>query len=130
MSQPEVVLWRSLRGGRLTGLRFRRQHPLGPWILDFYCAEHRLGVEIDGWGHNMGEPGRDERRDLDLARRGVRVVRFTAQDVASDLEMVLRGAAPSRPSAVLPHVVGEMRKERVWALQGSHDAACSAALAR
>ncbi len=57
--------------------------------MDFYCANPRLVVEVDGWSHNMGELGRDERRDNDLARRGVSVVRFSAAEVMGDLEGVL-----------------------------------------
>ena len=48
MTLSEVLLWERIRGGRLNGLRFRRQHPIGPYILDFYCASGRLAVEIDG----------------------------------------------------------------------------------
>ncbi|HXC26532.1 MAG TPA: DUF559 domain-containing protein [Stellaceae bacterium] len=48
MSLPEVVLWQALRHGRLAGLRFRRQHPVGPYILDFFCASVRLAIEVDG----------------------------------------------------------------------------------
>ncbi|MBV9636240.1 MAG: DUF559 domain-containing protein [Methylobacteriaceae bacterium] len=48
MSLPEVVLWQLLRGGRLGALRFRLQHPIGPYILDFYCPAVRLAVELDG----------------------------------------------------------------------------------
>ena len=48
MSLSEIVLWQALRKGRLAGLRFRRQHPIGPYILDFYCASARLAIEGDG----------------------------------------------------------------------------------
>ncbi len=90
MAAPEIALWQALRSRALDGYRFRRQHPVGPWIVDFYCAKVRLAVEVDGWCHNMGEVGRDERRDADLARRGVRVVRFAATDVLHDLDGVIR----------------------------------------
>jgi very-short-patch-repair endonuclease len=89
LTPPEVALWVALRRRDLGGIRFRRQHPLGPWVLDFYCAERRLAVEVDGQGHNHGPLGRDERRDSDLAQRGVRVLRFTAADVMGDIEAVL-----------------------------------------
>lgn len=89
LTTPEVKLWCALRAKQLNGWRFRRQHPLPPWIVDFYCAEARLAVEIDGWSHNMGDPARDEWRDADLAHRGVRVIRFTAEDVMKELESVL-----------------------------------------
>jgi very-short-patch-repair endonuclease len=48
LSLPEVLLWECLRGGRLQGLRFRRQHPVGPYVLDFYHAQGKLAVEVDG----------------------------------------------------------------------------------
>ena len=48
MSLPEIVLWQALRKGRLAGLRFRRQHPIGPYIFDFYCPSALLAIEVDG----------------------------------------------------------------------------------
>jgi very-short-patch-repair endonuclease len=49
MSLPEIVLWQALRKARLGGLRFRRQHPIGPYIVDFYCPAARLAIEVDGF---------------------------------------------------------------------------------
>ncbi|WP_423068469.1 endonuclease domain-containing protein [Devosia sp. CN2-171] len=82
MSLPEVLLWQHLRGGQLAGLRFRRQHPIGPYILDFYCAQVGLCVEIDGYSHDS-EAGlqHDERRTLWLGGQNIRVFRVTAADV-------------------------------------------------
>jgi len=72
MTLPEVRLWVRLRQLAEGAPRFRRQHPLGPYVLDFYCPGAKLCVEVDGWGHNMGEqPGRDERRDAWLAAQGI-----------------------------------------------------------
>jgi very-short-patch-repair endonuclease len=66
---------------------FRRQHPIGPYILDFYCAAAKLAVEIDGEGHGMGDrPQRDERRDAWLAERGVTTLRVPAVDVMRRFE--------------------------------------------
>jgi very-short-patch-repair endonuclease len=85
MSLPEGLLWRALRGKRLADLRFRRQHPIGPYILDFYCPMHRLCVEVDGAGHDFLERAlRDERRDAWLNDQGIRVVRFRAADVLDE----------------------------------------------
>jgi very-short-patch-repair endonuclease len=65
MTPPELRLWVALRGRAADGLRFRRQHPLGPYILDFYCDVAKLAVEVDGEGHWLGDqPSRDDRRDL------------------------------------------------------------------
>ncbi|HEX2256668.1 MAG TPA: endonuclease domain-containing protein, partial [Afifellaceae bacterium] len=79
MSLPEVKLWQHLRRGQLANLRFRRQHPIGPYILDFYCPAARLAVEVDGWVHDNPEQGRhDERRQAWLAGRGIKVLRLAA----------------------------------------------------
>jgi very-short-patch-repair endonuclease len=71
MSLPEVVLWQALRNVRLAGLRFRRQHPIGPYILDFYCPAAHLALEVDGFAHDsIAEAYRDERRQAWLAQQG------------------------------------------------------------
>jgi very-short-patch-repair endonuclease len=54
MSLPEVLLWTQLRGKPL-GIKFRKQHPVGDYVVDFYCAEKQLAVEIDGIAHDMGD---------------------------------------------------------------------------
>ncbi|MBN8994031.1 MAG: endonuclease domain-containing protein [Rhizobiales bacterium] len=88
MSLPEVLLWRVLRGSRVGDLRFRRQHPVGPYILDFYCASHRLAVEVDGAGHDFGQRAfHDERRGAWLSRQGVRIVRLRAADVLDEANL-------------------------------------------
>ena len=74
MSLPEVIVWQSLRGNKLNGWRFRRQHPIGPYILDFYCSKANLAVEIDGIAHDFTERAHhDERRDQWLAQQGIKV---------------------------------------------------------
>jgi very-short-patch-repair endonuclease len=84
-SPPESLLWQQLRR-RPSGLKFRRQHPFGPFIADFYCPAIRLIVEVDGDSHDMGDrPMRDARRDEWLREHGLRVVRFTAADVMKDV---------------------------------------------
>ncbi|MCR4283620.1 MAG: DUF559 domain-containing protein [Bauldia sp.] len=102
MTLPEVVLWQAVRGGRLNNLRFRRQHPIGPYILDFFCPSARLVVEIDGSSHDHPERARhDATRDAWLAGQDIRVLRVQAVDVLKDrnLEDVLvtiaEAAAPS-----------------------------------
>jgi very-short-patch-repair endonuclease len=93
MSLPEVLLWVQLRRGQ-AGARFRRQHPLGPFVLDFYCSEAKLAVEVDGIGHSMGDrPQRDARRDGWLKGRGIRVARFPATEVLDNLDGVVRTIA-------------------------------------
>ena len=90
MTLPEVLLWRHLRT-RPHGFKFRRQHPLGAYVVDFYCHETALAIEIDGIAHDMGDnPARDERRDQWLAGQGVRTLRVPAADVLGDMDAVVR----------------------------------------
>ncbi|MCC6924821.1 MAG: DUF559 domain-containing protein [Novosphingobium sp.] len=85
MSLPERLLWQQLRL-RPAGLRFRRQHPIGPYIVDFYCSSARMAVEIDGISHDMGDnPARDIERTNFLKENGHRVLRVSAQRVLSDV---------------------------------------------
>ena len=82
MSLPEVLLWRELRRRAVAGLQFRRQHPVGPFVLDFYCASARLAVEVEGAAHDDPERAeRDARRRARLAERGIRVLRVPAREV-------------------------------------------------
>jgi very-short-patch-repair endonuclease len=83
-SLPEGLIWRALRG-KAGGLKFRRQHPVGRYVVDFYCAAARCGFEIDGIAHGMGRrPSRDEERDVFLAAQGIRIVRIPAAEVLAD----------------------------------------------
>ena len=90
LTPPEVRLYVALRGRKLRGLKFRRQHPIGPYILDFYCAAAKLAVEVDGASHLTSEQGaHDERRTDWLARHCVKVLRIPASDVRDHLVDVL-----------------------------------------
>lgn len=87
MTLPEVLLWQRLR--KVEDAKFRRQHPIGPYVLDFYCAAARVCIEIDGIAHDMGDrPERDAVRDRWLAGQGVRVVRVAAAEVLRDVDGV------------------------------------------
>jgi very-short-patch-repair endonuclease len=81
MSWPEVMLWRRLRQ-RPCGLKFRRQHPAGPFVLDFFCSEAKVGIEIDGMAHDLTDRAeRDRARAEWLKHRGVEVFRLSAAEV-------------------------------------------------
>ena len=81
MSLPERLLWQRLRA-RKAGFKFRRQHPVGSYVTDLYCAAAKLAIEIDGVAHDFGDrPSRDETRDAFLARQGIEVVRIPASEV-------------------------------------------------
>ena len=89
MTLPEVLLWQQLRL-RPGGFRFRKQHPAGPYVMDFYCAEARLCVEVDGAVHMTGcQPASDERRDALLASHGVETLRIPAREVFADMDGVV-----------------------------------------
>jgi len=90
MTPPEAKLWNLLRAHPVD-LKFRRQHPAGPFVLDFYCPSAKLAIEIDGIAHGMGDnPARDERRDEWLRDRGFRVLRISASEVKENVEGVLQ----------------------------------------
>jgi very-short-patch-repair endonuclease len=91
MTLPEVVLWQELRRRQLAK-HFRRQHPAGPYVLDFYCSSAKLAVEVDGAAHDfVAQALHDERRDAWLGEQGIRVLRFAAAEVLDDrsIEAVL-----------------------------------------
>ncbi|HVJ00638.1 MAG TPA: endonuclease domain-containing protein [Sphingomonas sp.] len=90
MSLPEVLLWLELRK-HPAGLRFRKQHPAGRYVLDFFCPECCLAIEVDGEAHGCGDaPTYDTRRDAWVRSQGVRVLRIPARDILSDLDAVVR----------------------------------------
>src|SRR4051812_27311128 len=86
----EAALWVALRAKRFAGFKFRRQHPCGPYILDFYCARERLAIELDG-GQHLEPPARsyDERRTAFLHRRSIKVLRFATDLIFRERAAVL-----------------------------------------
>jgi very-short-patch-repair endonuclease len=88
-TDAERALWRILRSRQLGGHKFRRQQPLGPFIVDFVCLDARMVVEIDGGQHNEEEDiAYDQRRSQWLEKAGFRVMRFWNQEVLNELESV------------------------------------------
>ena len=87
----EGELWKYLKGGQLQGRKFRRQHSIGNFILDFYCPSEKLAVELDGQVHLhvMAEQA-DMERDLVLKSLGIKVLRFENKDIFQHLEAVLQ----------------------------------------
>jgi very-short-patch-repair endonuclease len=89
-TDAEALLWRHLRNRRLGGFKFRRQQPLGSFVLDFYCEEAKLAVELDGGGHAEKRQARyDASRTAWLGEQGIRVVRFWDSEVLKDTKAVL-----------------------------------------
>jgi very-short-patch-repair endonuclease len=99
-TEAERDAWELLRGRRLLGLRFRRQQIIGSFIVDFYCAELRLVVELDGPIHDrVGISRRDAERDALIVARGVRVVRLRNQDLtAAHLRTIIQPFMSPPPS--------------------------------
>jgi very-short-patch-repair endonuclease len=87
-SPAERILWPKLRGRRFAGLKFRRQHVIESFIVDFYCAEISLILEIDGETH-LGKEQLDQARQRCLEGQGHKVLRFWNTDIYDDLEVVL-----------------------------------------
>ena len=83
-------MWNRLRARLPDQPVFRRQHPIGPYVLDFYCAKARLAVEIDGISHDMGDqPQHDQNRDAWLQRRGITVMRIPAAELSRNIDGVM-----------------------------------------
>ncbi len=90
MSEAEWKLWHELRKRQVGGHRFRRQHPIGPYVVDFVCLEHRFVVEVDGGQHSEPEQvEHDTRRTEWLAREGYRVFRVWNAEVFNNLDGVV-----------------------------------------
>jgi len=88
-TEAEVVLWNMLRNRRLGGLKFRRQHQVGPFIVDFFCPEKKLVIEADGVQHlESGRQERDTSRTAVLQEHGFTVLRFENPDVVGNPKIV------------------------------------------
>ena len=87
MTDAELLLWRYLRGHRLLGAKFKRQQPLGNYIVDFVCFEAKVVVEVDGGQHLDSE--QDQQRDIWLRSHGFKVLRFWNNEVLEQVEAVL-----------------------------------------
>ena len=126
-TDAEQRLWTMLRNRQLGGFKFRRQHPLPPYTLDFYCEDAKLCVELDGSQHAQAATG-DERRDKFLHDRGIRTLRICNNEVFANLEGVLEAiwsALHDAPSPPTPLPRGEGSKHRAAieaAAQGVLDA--------
>jgi very-short-patch-repair endonuclease len=91
-TSPEELLWTALRNRQVGGLKFRRQHPAGPYIVDFYCHSVSLAIEVDGTSHEE-RTRQDTEKTAYLEQMGVRVLRVTNDDVMGNLDAVTREIA-------------------------------------
>ncbi|MFH0991206.1 MAG: endonuclease domain-containing protein [bacterium] len=90
MPETEIILWSKLKGRQCAGYKFRRQYSIGPYIVDFYCAEKKLAVEVDGVSHCLMEDEKtDAARQEWIEQFGIRFLRVTNDDVRNNLSSVL-----------------------------------------
>ena len=119
----ERALWRELRNRRFAVFKFRRQYPIGPYVLDFYCVRARLAIELDGDPHGWPrQQAHDLDRSADLAKERIRVLRFWNVDIKENLE------------GVLATILAELKPGNGWnphpgPLPPQHDRAASRGLA-
>jgi very-short-patch-repair endonuclease len=98
MPRSEVLLWARLRNRQVLGLKFRRQYGVGPYCLDFFCPERKLAVEIDGDSHFTPEAKHaDARRQRYLESFGIRIMRYTNEEIRTSLDGVVEAIAGSSP---------------------------------
>ena len=112
MTDAEQLLWQLLRDRRFCGFKFRRQHPIGRFVIDFYCHEAKLAIELDGSGHNRDEQkAYDSERTDFLEGRGLKVLRFWNHDVLQNnvvvLEKIYLELCPSPDASRHPLPEGE-----------------------
>jgi len=89
-TEAETRLWSHLRNRQLVGFKFRRQHPMGSRILDFFCEEAKLAIEVDGSGHSYDLKREDDLdREIELYEKGIRVLRISNMEIFENLDGVL-----------------------------------------
>jgi len=90
MTPPEIKLNEKLRNNQILGLRFKAQHPINQFIVDFYCHPLKLVIEVDGGIHDLKSTKEyDENRTIELEKLGLKIIRFTNKDVAENIDTVI-----------------------------------------
>lgn len=103
MPPAEVMLWSKLRGKNARGYEFRRQYSIGMYIVDFYCTQVRLAIEIDGESHyREGSEDHDRKRQAYIESTGIQVLRFTNRDIYERMDGVLEMILQRLPELDLP----------------------------
>ena len=88
-TEAEILLWERIRDRKLNGLKFRRQYGVGPYILDFFCSDKRIAIELDGEQHKNNQEY-DTERDLYLNDKDIKVLRFWNEELIRDIEGILK----------------------------------------
>ena len=103
-TDAETALWEQLRKSQLEGRKFRRQHSVGVYVLDFYCPQERLAVEVDGGIHNTPEQQEhDAIRDATLLQLAIRTIRIANEDLENHIESVLKRIKAEFKTASIPN---------------------------
>jgi very-short-patch-repair endonuclease len=90
MTLSEILLWKKLKDRKIFNTKFRKQHPIGMFIVDFYCHEYKLVIEVDGEVHNNKESNEyDSNKTAELNRFGLKVIRFTNDEVIYNINSVI-----------------------------------------
>ncbi len=98
MTKAEIILWSKLKGKQLNGLKFRRQYGINNYVVDFYCPELRLAIELDGDVHGYNSRiTYDKQRQRDIEKLGIKVLRYTNNDVIKNIEGVLSDIIATTP---------------------------------
>jgi very-short-patch-repair endonuclease len=115
LTRAEDLFWEQVRGGRLSGFKFRRQVPIAPYIVDFLCASARVVVELDGPPHDSSErQSKDAKRDMFLRQQGFRVLRFSNDEFFGNPQLVMDLVLQAIQTALYPPAsTGEGATQRV-----------------
>ena len=89
MTIPELILWEKLKDRKIFNTKFRRQHPVSFFIVDFYCHEHKLVIEVDGEIHETNKDY-DSGRTAELNKFGIKVLRFNNDEVFTDINSIIK----------------------------------------
>jgi very-short-patch-repair endonuclease len=111
MTDPEMRLWSALRARQLQGMKFRRQHVIGPYIVDFYCPERSFIIEVGGDSHTDSDQiVRDQLRDTYFQSLGFRVIRYVNDNIVKNLAGILEDLAEKFASgSTSPHLIHHLQ---------------------
>ena len=111
-TEAEKILWFKLRNRQLDGTKFRRQHPIGNYIVDFVCLEKNLIIEIDGGQHNKEQSKeKDKQRTLWLEKEGYQIMRFWNNDILQNVDGVLINIKEFLKQEFHPHLTSPLKGE-------------------
>jgi very-short-patch-repair endonuclease len=100
MTMAEKILWQKINKNQVKGYRFRAQHPIGKFMVDFYCPKALLVIELDGKIHlNKVVAERDDGREVEIKKSGIRILRFTNEEIFKEIDKVLASISTALDNA-------------------------------